>query len=105
MAKKHKCIECVNHSGWAAPCEVSAQNYEYAKSVLCFMKNSFACQEKDLIRKIDHELYCNKFKRVDNYSTAEYQEESRLRSLEKLKADIAEYERKNNITPEPEDIE
>lgn len=100
MAKKRRCVDCVNHRGWATPDGVSEQNYEYAKQCLVVMKRSMTCLEKNLVRKIDHELYCPKFCSKDEYGyTGEWYERDRQQSIETLKKQVEEYEREHNIKP------
>lgn len=62
MAKKVKCIDCINSMHWALPVMVRGENLEYAKYCSRIAKRSIVCGETMKTKQINHEQYCKKYR-------------------------------------------
>lgn len=87
MAKKVKCIECINVMEWALPDEVIQENVDYAKRCLSISEKTFVCGQTMKTKNRSHEQYCKHFEKDEN-NAQYYYEKQRSNLAEK----IARYE-------------
>lgn len=89
MAKKVKCIECMECLNWSLPQVVNGKNLDYAKQCLFFAKKTVVCGYTMKTKSINNEQYCKHFHKT-LYSN-DYTKE-----IEELEAKIKEYETRCN---------
>ena len=85
MAKKVKCIECMEFMNWALPHKINADNLEYAKHCLWLAKRSFVCGYTMKTKKRDNEQYCK------HYSKTRYSNDY-TKQIEELETMIREFD-------------
>lgn len=85
MAKKVKCIDCMESMNWALPHKVNAKNLDYAKHCLRVAKNTIVCGYTMKTKKRDNEQYCKHFHKTQ-YSN------DNTKQLEELEVKIREFE-------------
>ena len=87
MAKKVKCIECINSMEWALPRGVTDKNIDYAKHCLDMAEKTIVCGHTMKTKRKCNEQYCKNFEKRE-YNLQSYFEEERS----KLAEMIARYE-------------
>ena len=85
MAKKVKCIECMESINIALPYRITKENVDYAKQCLVIAKRSIVCGRTMKTKTREHEQYCKHF--AKSIFINDITEE-----IEQLEAKIKEYE-------------
>lgn len=68
MAKKVKCIECLEYMNWSLPVKVNKESIDYAKHCLSVAKSSFVCGRTMKTKPINNEQYCKHFCKGENHN-------------------------------------
>lgn len=86
MAKKVKCVECIEHLNWALPSNITRKNISYAKHCINVAKRSFVCGYTGKVKSINNEQYCKHFAKTVYDNRYE-------KSIKELEIKIKEFEK------------
>lgn len=92
MSRKVKCKDCVESMCWALPVRVTERNFEYAKHCLYMAKNTIVCGWTSKSKGINHEQYCNRYKKSGDKVLMAREAQWTKTDIENLEKMINDYE-------------